>query len=281
MSFFLTIASASASFVAIIGGFIASKLISINGEREAVVTQIEELDEEIEYRTGEIEELQKNLDEDDALSFIDTNIDDLISHTDLRDVYKKNDVQRIDIDTLHPYWEKAVTLYKTYERDFCNAEFNDDGVPVTIVSKVINDKFAYDVCCKISFGLAENSTIWMMTHSSLKEAEASVKWYNQTSQQLDAVSRELDLLELQRKQLERQKMALVKPSNMSLGIYIFGGISLFNIFLPLLLCLLLPVYPKEIFDVFQIVCMVFMSLGLIFTFGYLINLLDWNPNKRR
>ena len=31
-----TIASASASFVAILGGFIASKLIAVNGEREAV-----------------------------------------------------------------------------------------------------------------------------------------------------------------------------------------------------------------------------------------------------
>ena len=43
-----TIAACSASIVAIVGGFIASKLIAINTERDEVNTRISELDEEIE-----------------------------------------------------------------------------------------------------------------------------------------------------------------------------------------------------------------------------------------
>ena len=42
-----TISAASASFVAILGGFIASKLLSINGERDAVAGQIANLTAQI------------------------------------------------------------------------------------------------------------------------------------------------------------------------------------------------------------------------------------------
>lgn len=41
-SLLLTIAGASASFVAILGGFIASKLIAINGERETMQSKLKE-----------------------------------------------------------------------------------------------------------------------------------------------------------------------------------------------------------------------------------------------
>ena len=53
LTLFSTIASASASFVAIIGGLIASKLITINGERESIETRILELDELIEMKSKE------------------------------------------------------------------------------------------------------------------------------------------------------------------------------------------------------------------------------------
>ncbi len=277
MSFFLTIASASASFVAIIGGFIASKLISINGDREAVETQIADLDEEIVFRTQEIDELQVSLDVDDALDFIDSHIEDVIRQSVLSDVYNDSDFQNLDLDALQIYWDRALSLYKKYEKDFSCDDINKDGVPITIASEVMDDKFDYGVCCRLMCGLSENPTIWMMRHSSLKTKAASVEWYNLTFQQRENLSREIDLLQLQRMQLEKRKSALIKPKKMTLGIYIFGGISLFNIFLPLLLCLLLPGYQKEIFDIFQIVCMVFMSLGLVLTFCYLLSLLDWSP----
>ena len=48
-----TIAACSASIVAILGGFIASKLITINAERDEVNTRIAELDEEIDFFTEE------------------------------------------------------------------------------------------------------------------------------------------------------------------------------------------------------------------------------------
>ena len=42
-SLLLTIAGASASFVAILGGFIASKLISLNSERDSTQSKLKQL----------------------------------------------------------------------------------------------------------------------------------------------------------------------------------------------------------------------------------------------
>ena len=53
-----TIAACSASIVAILGGFIASKLIAISAERDEVNTRISELDEEIEFFKEERDMLQ-------------------------------------------------------------------------------------------------------------------------------------------------------------------------------------------------------------------------------
>ena len=44
-----TIAACSASIVAILGGLIASKLITLNTERDEVNARITELDEEIDF----------------------------------------------------------------------------------------------------------------------------------------------------------------------------------------------------------------------------------------
>lgn len=46
-SLLLTVASASASFAAILGGFIASKLISINSDRNVAESNLEEVKSKI------------------------------------------------------------------------------------------------------------------------------------------------------------------------------------------------------------------------------------------
>ena len=108
LTLFSTIASASASFVAIIGGLIASKLITINGEREAVNTQIHDLDEIIAMKTKEEEAIQQQLDEDDALEYITDHIADIEEKTPLSDVYETDEPQRLEFDVLNDYWKMAI-----------------------------------------------------------------------------------------------------------------------------------------------------------------------------
>lgn len=77
-SLLTTISSASASFIAILGGLVASKLLTISSERDAVLTKISELDKEISVKETQKSTLQKENNDSDALDFIESNIADLI-----------------------------------------------------------------------------------------------------------------------------------------------------------------------------------------------------------
>ena len=110
-----TIAAASASFVAILGGFIASKLIAISGEREENVNRLADIDEEIAYRTEVLEAAQQENTEEDALCFVLDHIDPLMDWYVIDTVYKHEEHPDISLETLRPYWEKARDIVKQYQ----------------------------------------------------------------------------------------------------------------------------------------------------------------------
>ena len=53
-----TIAAASASIVAILGGFIASKLIAISSERSAALERLKQINEELAFHVSERDKFQ-------------------------------------------------------------------------------------------------------------------------------------------------------------------------------------------------------------------------------
>ena len=106
LTLFSTIASASASFVAIIGGFMASKLIAVNSDRSGVLERLKENQELLQLKTKAAEELAQQLAEDDAYDFIKENIDSLSAQSVLEEVYQTNKKQRIEFDELLPYCKK-------------------------------------------------------------------------------------------------------------------------------------------------------------------------------
>ena len=99
-TFLSTIASASSGIVAILGGFIASKLISISGERDTVLLRLKHIEEEIDYRTREREKAQFENDEDDALDFIREHAKDMWNGLSLEDAYKTADAPRISRENI-------------------------------------------------------------------------------------------------------------------------------------------------------------------------------------
>ena len=69
-AFLTTVAASSASIVAILGGFIASKLITISGERDALLVKLNSIEEELRYKSAELDNRRKENDICDAISFI-------------------------------------------------------------------------------------------------------------------------------------------------------------------------------------------------------------------
>lgn len=280
LTLYSTIASASASFVAIIGGLVTSKLISINNERTGVTSSLSDIDEEIELKKKEIEELHIELNEDDALDFIKEHIDDVCNISPLTDVYETNKQQRITLDVLLPYWQRAIELYSQFPENYSeleDIELNDDDIPVDIAESVKENSFDYNVCCEIASCF--NNDQWGITSSiSSSSSEGSVKYYQQTQRDLTKCYRELDVLELRKSQYKKQKSTLVRPKNMIAGLWIFGGISLLNILIPLCLIYIIPTYP-EWKSVTDICCLASMSIGLLATLIYMVVLLNWNKKE--
>ena len=93
-----TIAAASASIVAILGGFIASKLIAISSERSAVLDHLKQINKELEFHVSERDKIQAENDEDDALDFIRDAIDDLYADNSLENVYLNVDHPGISME---------------------------------------------------------------------------------------------------------------------------------------------------------------------------------------
>lgn len=276
LTLFSTIASASASFVAIIGGLIASKLITINGERESVETHILELDELIEMKSKEEASIGQELDEDDAIDYITDHIDDIAEKTSLTDVYETDKPQRLEFETLEEYWDIAIGLYEKFQAantDGC--EVNDDDIPIGLAMEFAEDNFMYSLCEK--FAKMESGAAWAI-HRGLSATTANTAWYNGKRKEQNTILRELDVLKLQREQAVRQKNALAKPPHMKLGLIIFAGIIVFCILMPLLFMKLIPNYPN-IQSCAETTCLIFATIGLLSTIFYMGSLLRWKHRK--
>lgn len=274
MTLFSTIASVSSGFVAIIGGLITSKLISINGERSMVIERMSELNEIIDLKLNDAEEIKTQLEEDDALDFVRDNIESIEDNKRLIDVFQTDIPQRLEYCVLENYWLKALTVFGEFNEALDDGQkLNNDEIPITIATKYMDNSFEYALC--EMFANYSNKIKW----TSLQISRINNDWYNEKSKEYEQLFREIGVLQLQQEQLERQKQALVKPKRISLGLWVFAGIIVLNILLPLIFMKLVPIYPS-IQNSAEITCLIFVALGLLLTFIYICFLLGWKQDEK-
>lgn len=281
-SILTTIAACSASIVAILGGFIASKLIAINAERNEVDARISELDEEIGFFTEERDMLQEQLDEDDALDFIGDNIEYIINRSSLDDAYKEEERPRLEKEVLQPYWNRAEKIYSQYrvivKKTIDNYEKNDDGVPVE-AAKVFTQDFEYAVCKKICEHIEEQESPLAALRRGLDATPITGKWYADTQEKVISADNKISYLMMQRKQQETRFKALKKPKGMKLGLALFAMFSAVNIVYPLSL----SPYVTEDYQCYsqiKIFAVSAFAVGLALIMIYLVYLLHWGNKKK-
>ena len=114
-SFLTTISAGSASFVAILGGLIAQKVIEINNERTAVEEEIKELQEQKILLEDEIANREDWMEEDDAISFIGQHAKEFLTCEDFTDAVDPDDLHGYeDLESLEAYWKKAQKILGQY-----------------------------------------------------------------------------------------------------------------------------------------------------------------------
>lgn len=284
-----TIAAASASFVAILGGFIASKLIAVSGEREETINKLGDIEEEIAYRLKVLETARQENVEEDALCFILEHIEALVDEYTIDVVYKHEEHPDISLETLRPYWEKGKTVCKQYHTaNDENDRLNADNVPRKLAMSLRNDDFGYEVCKKIGAYYQKLERVKQRQRNpfdftapivDIEPFRASGLWYSKNEDIIKEQETSIGWLRLQREQVEKAKNRLHKPKG------IVGGLVVFALFS--VLCIVFPLafspFVTTSYIHYLVAKIAFLSvfvLGLIVVFGYLAWLLKWNDGKK-
>jgi len=263
-----TIASVSAGFVAILGGFIASRLIEINSQRSMCKSILKEIEYKKFFCMEEKNMHSEDINEEKAAKYIFYHIEELADRLDLDDVYMVDELNDIDSCDLEPLWEEAkyyIDEFENYlEDDGC--EFNSDMIPAELAEDIARDVFIYEV-------LKIYSEYVFSEDCEVDEFRSRGSWYERSIVRLAQLDMQIVSLEIEEFRCKMDLQRLKKPKGMEGGLMFFAVFTVSNIILPLLLgavdlpeCMLLPVC----------ICgfLLFCS-GLVGVIVYLFRLLRW------
>ncbi len=290
-SLFTTVAAASASIVAILGGFIASKLISIAGERKSVLGKMDEVEEQLKAKREERNQLQERANEDAAVVFIRTNVAALISGESFDDVMSVNFSGNMPEAQMREYWEKASSIcneivsycksYDKYNRDEINV--NQHNIPIEIAKKYHQDYFAYNVCREVGDKHINQIMYWdgadHILQKNFSPGRGSVMQAMLDTKQFSDIDSEIKWLQYRKKELEEERIRLSNPEGMKMGVVIFALFSLLCIVFPLLLS---PFTTNNACTAWllKLLILVLFAAGLTGIILYLVSLLRWKENKK-
>lgn len=260
-----TIASASASFVAILGGFVASKLIAINGERSAVESLLSKTRTEKLHILAERDMRKQMLDEEDSMDFIFEHIDELEAGKDFSCVYDEDEWHPVEYEKLKKLWDKSLFLVRAYLKaaNQENCEYNGQGIPKEVASTLLDDAFDIEFCMRYS----QHSDYY--TPASASNGE----WYQRTRAELADYNTRAAILDIQEKNYYEQSLQLKKPKGMLTGLLIFAVFSLVNIVIPIILSSI-SLSPTQCSNV-RVTSIAALGVGLVATFMYLVWMLRW------
>lgn len=271
-SLLMTIASLSASFVAILGGFIVSRLITINSERSLYAGQLREVTGQLIYYRGVRNLIDKNRTEEDAIRYIYDHMTELVEGENLEDIYEENELQSIDIIDLEPLWKCAQEIKMRFDDclDDEACKFNSDMIPVTIAEEYVGDLFAYEFCKMYAgWGFGEHD----FENVPFRETG---EWYERDNQKVLEYTTQIMLLEARENQLAVNLKVLKRPAGMIEGLALFALFSFFNIIMPLVLALFS--FEQHNAVVISSVCILLLIIGLFATFIYLVWMLKWRKD---
>lgn len=280
-SFLSTIVSASSSIVAILGGFIASKLISIDGERDSVLSRLKAIDKELSYYVSECDKLQKE-DETEALNFISEHVDDFFSRKKLEPIYQCEQKVNLSIEKLNDFWKRGLDLLVEYIKELKNekAKINDDYIPDTLVQKYRNCYFENELInlfgekVKRDYGSTSKSTGSFLGFPPIESISITRPIFVSNERAIIEKEHEIDLLRMKKQLLEDQIPMLKKPKGIKIGLSIFALFSIACIIFPLVL----SPFTTDNLQYYNLTK--WGVLGMFFTglsgmFIYLIYLLHW------
>lgn len=234
-----TMIACTSTFVAIIGGLIANKAISDTAEKESIDRQWQQISAEQKVNEKELTNLYEWIDEYNAKDFIRHHLEELVFERPLSDVYDTDDSNDISFDTLLPYWDKSLIAVKKFKNAATTSpERNNDYVPKTLIDEL--DSFQYSICSE-HHSCIENGRVSLADElSSVNAQKYRVQYYNETSDKVDEIERQNEILNAKKKLLQERLETVSVGQGIKSGMKIFSIVSIFNIILPIFFMLTNP-----------------------------------------
>lgn len=288
-SFLTTISAGSASFVAILGGLIAQKVIEINNGRTAVVEEIRELNEQKHLLEDDIAVHEDWIAEDSGISFIIQHIKELLGGEIFSDAVDLNEMSgHENLESLASYWNDAQKVLEQYVK---MAEKPHYELVKAIQGELpdISENFVSCICDAIkdhfkayyhNNGLTSSGQ-FMVTQIDLGIIEgygASSIEYQRWVNEMNKAKGELAAIELRIKQSEDRKRRLRVPEELKSGFWVFG--------LFIVGCVLLPLAftpftteSSAVYVIMKVVFLVIFGCGLFSVLFYIRKLLPRFKDK--
>ena len=283
-SFLTTISAGSASFVAILGGLIAQKVIEINNGRTAVEEEIRELNEQKHLLEDDIADHEKWIAEDAGISFIGQHIKELLGEESFSDAVDLNEMSGYeDLELLALYWRDAQKVLKQYSEMAGEKTHYELVKAIQIALPDISENFVSSICDVIkdhfeayyhNNGLTSSGQL-IVTPSALGGIDsygASGLEYQRWVNELNKVKGELAATELRIKQAEERKRRLRVPEELK------SGFRVFRLFIAG--CVLLPLAftpfttdSKAVYVIMKVVFLAIFGCGLYSVLFYIRKLL--------
>lgn len=288
-SFLTTISAGSASFVAILGGLIAQKVIEINNGRSAVEEEIKELNEQKQLLVNDISDHEDWIAEDTGISFVGQHIKELLGGESFSNTVDLNEMSGYeDLESLESYWKDAQKVLEQYAK-IAEKPHYELVKAIQLALPDISGNFVSCICDAIkdhfrayyhNNGLTRSGQ-FMLTPAALGRIDgygASGIEYQRWVSEKNKAEGELAAIKLRIKQSEDRRRRLRIPNELKSGFWVFG--------LFIASCVLLPLvftpFITESHAVYVIIKVVFLLIfggGLFSVLLYIRRLLPRFKDK--
>lgn len=291
-----TCAQSAAALVAIIGGFLISRIITLSSERNGIITRLSEVKNELDCKEIELEKINRKIIESDAEDFIEESLEEIIHRggditiDDLVEEHKKSGLSRND---LQPYFDRIIDFtkqaYNQIKEQIDRTNESDEEFPEEFsefkklieipegaerVYKGVFDYFSElrervnkEMMSRYGLPTYSHLNYKMPTITSPIISVAESQSYNQLVRDRRLLENECLRIEGQYNELYNRLLSLGKPKGIHWGIFALSYFSLVGIVYPITL---IPISVKEfsLFHRFSVV--VLFASGLLMVLLYLI-----------
>lgn len=292
-----TVVQSAAAFVAIVAGFIISRLLALSSERGGLQTRIRDIKLQVNIKKENIDILEKRLLIWDAEDFLEDSdvVDKIIEsrgQVSLTDAMNLVTYLNRSEDELRPYWEDAIRVTKEafhlIEENLTEFLVESENFEVLLKNLGVNiSSYRLKIYQQIfgfylreyekrhnPFGSIMNpiASVRMPDFRPVSEANS----YETLKRDLETLKRDKNALEIHLSDLNIQLQQLGQPQGVTLGIIFLAYFSLVGIVIPVLL---MPFATDKFTSYHKWAIFILFVSGLIFFFVYLFKLVRQLADK--